>query len=161
MNTLEQDEMSQISNDEEFRQALHGLDATQQRLVAAMFVEHVLPLSSDERLSRVVKTALDKNASQDELASALKSARATTMDLHTRCGSEGNWTDQAGYFVGRAAIAAVTPQAQSKPGNPAWAAAMSSRMAQTSILIDDESSEISTHSENEWQYDTLSKFLNS
>jgi len=153
--------MSQITNDEEFRDALHSLDATQQRIVAGMFVEHVLPLSNDERLGRVVKTAMDKGASQDELSSALKSARATTMDLHTRCGSEGNWTDQASYFVGRAAIAAVTPQAQSKSGNPAWAAAMSCRMAQTSILIDDETSEISTHSENEWQYDVLTKFLNS
>jgi len=153
--------MGQINNDEEFRQALNKLDATQQRVVAAKFVEHVLPLSSDERLSRVVKVAIDSSASQDELVSALKTARATTLDLHTRCGSEGNWTDQAGYFVGRAAIAAVTPQSQSKSGNPAWAAAMSCRMAQTSILIDDESSDISTHSENEWQYDTLSKFLNS
>jgi hypothetical protein len=153
--------MSQINNDEEFRQALHGLDATQQRLAAAMFVEHVLPLSKDERLNRVIKIAKDKDASQDELSGALKSARTTTMDLHTRCGAEGNWTDQAGYFVGRAAIATVTPQAQCKTGNPAWAAAMSCRMAQTSILIDDESSEISTHSENEWQYDALSTFLKS
>lgn len=151
--------MSQITNDEEFRKALHGLDATQQRIVAAMFVEHVLQLSNDERLSRVVKTAKDKNASQDELSAALKSARAATMDLHARCGAEGNWTEQAGYFVARAAIAAVTPLAQSQSGNPAWQAAMSCRMAQTSIQIDDETSEVATHSENEWQYEILSNYL--
>jgi hypothetical protein len=153
--------MSQISNDEEFRKTLHGLDAIQQRVVAALFVEHVLPLSNDERLARVVKVATDSNDSQDELASALKSAKAATQDSHTRCGSEGNWTDQAGYFVARAAVAAVTPQAQTKSGSPAWQAAMSSRMAQTSILIDDVSQEVSTHSENEWQYEILSNFLKS
>ena len=152
--------MSQIISDEEFRQALHNLDATQQRLVAAQFVEHVLPLSNEVRISRAVKVAADKNASQDELSAALKSAKAATMDSHTRCGSEGNWTEQAGYFVARAAVASLTPAVQSK-SNPAWQAAMSSRMARTSLLIDDESSEISTHSENEWQYDVLSKFLNS
>lgn len=158
---LEQEEMSQISNDEEFRRALQGLDATQQRMLAAKFVEHVLALCSDERISRAVKVAADKNASQDELAAALKSARAATMDSHTRCGSEGNWTDQAGYFVARAAVAAITPQSQSASANPAWQAAMSSRMAQTSILIDDASSTGLTHSENEWQYDVLSKYLQS
>jgi len=152
--------MSQITSDEEFRKALHNLDATQQRVIAAKFVEHVLPLCSDERISRAVKVAADKNASKDELSAVLKSAKAATMDSHTRCGSEGDWTEQAGYFVARAAVAAVTPQAQSKT-NPAWSAAMSSRMAQTSILIDDESSAGKTHSENEWQYDVLSKYLKS
>ncbi|OOZ40007.1 hypothetical protein [Solemya elarraichensis gill symbiont] len=152
--------MSQITSDEEFRKALHNLDATQQRVIAAKFVEHVLPLSSDERISRVAKVAADEGASQDELAAALKSAKAAAIESHTRCGSEGDWIEQAGYFVARAAVAAVTPQAQSTK-NPAWSAAMSSRMARTSILIDDESSAGKTHSENEWQYDTLSEYLQS
>ena len=151
--------MSQITNDEQFKQALQGLDATQQRVVAAMFVEHVLSLNSDKRISSVIKIAMDKNATAEEISNALKSARAVTIDSHTRCGSEGDWTEQAGYFVARAAVAAVTPQ--SKSASPAWKAAMSSRMAQTSLLIDDESNEVPTHSENEWQYDTLTKYLNS
>lgn len=152
--------MGQISNDEEFRQALHTLDATQQRMIAARFVQHVLPLSSDDRLNQVVKVASDSDASEAALADALKTARAATFDSHTRCGSEGNWTEQAGYFVARAATAAVTPLAQSKGGSPSWQAAMSSRMAKTSILIDDESSEAPTHTENEWQYEILSDYLN-
>jgi hypothetical protein len=152
--------MGQISNDEEFRKALHTLDATQQRVIAARFVQHVLPLSNDERLSHVIKVANDSDASEAALAEALKSARAATIDSHTRCGSEGNWTEQAGYFVARAAVAAVTPMAQSKGGSPSWQAAMSSRMAKTSILIDDESSEAPAHSENEWQYQILSDYLN-
>jgi hypothetical protein len=153
--------MSQISNDTEFKQALQNLDSIQQRIVAAMFVEHVLPLSNDERLSRIVKVATNSNASQDEISNALRTAKAATFESHTRCGAECNWTEQAGYFVARAAVAAVTPQEQTASGNPAWQAAMSSRMAQTSKLIDDESGETKTHSESEWQYETLSNYLQS
>ncbi len=152
--------MSQITNDTEFKQALLGLDPAQQRAVAAKFVEHVLPLSTDERINRVVKIAADKDASADELSNALRTAKAATFDSHTRCGSEGNWTEQAGYFVSRAAMAAVTPCEQCASNSPAWQAAMSSRMAQTSILIDDESSEQPTHNESEWQYQFLSDHLN-
>ena len=151
--------MSQISNDTEFKQALQNLDATQNRVVAALFVEHVLPLCEDERINRVVKVATDSNASEDEISSALRSAKAATFDSHTRCGSEGNWTEQAGYFVARAVVAALTPPAQSRSSGPAWQAAMSCRMAQTSILIDNESDEVATTSENEWQYSILSDYL--
>ncbi len=153
--------MSQINNDAEFKQALHGLDAAQQRTVAAMFIEHVLSLSDDNRIKRAVKIASDDTASADEISDALKSAKAGIMDSSTRCGAEGNWTDQAGYFVARAAVAALTPQAQSKSGSPAWQAALSCRMAQTSIQIDSDSDEMPEHSESEWQYDILSNYLNS
>ncbi|OOZ44225.1 hypothetical protein [Solemya velum gill symbiont] len=152
--------MNQITSDEEFRKALQDLNETQQGVIAAKFVEHVLSLSTDERVGRVVKVAADESASQDELAAALKSAKAAAIESYTRCGSEGDWTEQAGYFVARAAVAAVTPQAQAKK-NPVWSAAMSSRMARTSMLIDDEQSAGKTHSENEWQYDTLSEYLQS
>ena len=65
--------MSQINNDTEFKQGLQQLDSLQQRIVAAKFVEHVLALSNDERLSHVVKLAADSNASEYELSNALKS----------------------------------------------------------------------------------------
>jgi hypothetical protein len=153
--------MSQISNDTEFKHTLQGLDATQQRAVAALFVEHVLTLSDDDRIKRAVKVATDDSASEGEISDALKSAKAAIMDSSTRCGAEGNWTDQAGYFVARAAVAAVTPAEQCKSGGPAWQAAMSSRMARTSILIDSDSDDVSVHSENEWQYGALSNYLQS
>ncbi|OAD19602.1 hypothetical protein THIOM_004756 [Candidatus Thiomargarita nelsonii] len=151
--------MSQITNDAEFKQALQGLDYAQQRVVAVMFIEHVLPLSSDERLNRVVKMASDPNASEDELSSALDSAKAATLDSHARCGAEGHWSEQAGYFVARAVVAAITPEAQSRASGPAWQAAISSRMAHISVLIDDESNELSIHTETEWQYQILSDYL--
>ena len=153
--------MSQINNDADFKQVLQKLDAAQQRTVAALFVEHVMSLNNDDRIERVVKVAADNSATDGEISDALRSAKAATMDCSTRCGAEGNWTDQAGYFVARAAVAAMTPVAQSRAGGPAWQAAMSGRMAQTSILIDDDSDEVPEHSENEWQYDILSSYLQS
>lgn len=151
--------MNQISNDVEFRKVLERLNPVKQRTVAAAFVAHVLPLSNDERLNRVVSIAAVEHVMEDELMNALKSARAATFDSHTRCGSEGNWIDQAGYFVARAAVAAVTPPAQARAGGVAWQAAMSSRMARTSMLIDDGAGKASAQAENEWQYQALSDYL--
>jgi hypothetical protein len=150
--------MTRVSNDTEFRTALDALDPTRQRLVAARFVENVLALCSDERIARVLRVAGNGEASADELAEALKTARATTFDCHTRCGSEGDWSEQAGYFVARAATAALTPIAQ-MPSGPAWQAALSSRMAQTSKSIvtgDDTAGQ-----EGNQQYRILSEFLDS
>ena len=152
--------MSDINNDADFRRILENLGSVQQRQVAALFVEHVLPLSEDKRLDRVIKTAADADASEEEMTAALKTARAVTFDSHARCGAEGHWCDQAGYFVARAAVAATTLPVHSRAGGPAWQAAMSARMAHTSMLIDDVSEQHSAHTECEWQYQSLSDHLN-
>lgn len=152
--------MIDISNDTDFRRIVEALDPVQQRRLAALFVKHVLPLSADKRLDRVLKTAADAQASEEEIAAALKTARAVTFDSHARCGAEGHWCDQAGYFVARAAVAATTPAAHSRAGGPAWQAAMSARMAHTSMLIDDVNDQHSAHTECEWQYRSLSDHLN-
>ena len=152
--------MSDIKNEEEFKRELEALDDLRQRQVAALFVKHVLPLSADKRLERALKTASDEDATEEELAAALKLAHAVTFDSHARCGAEGHWSDQAGYFVARAAVAAVTPPSHSRVGGPAWQAAMSSRMAYTSMLIDDVTDQHSAHTECEWQHQSLSEYLN-
>ena len=151
--------MTDIDNDTDFRHLLEGLGEVQQRQVAARFVQHVLALSGDKRLERVLKTAADKDATAEELAAALKTAHAVTFESHARCGAEGHWSDQAGYFVARAAVAATTPPVHSRQGGPAWQAAMSARMAYTSMLIDDVSNQ-SAHTECEWQYKALADYLN-
>jgi hypothetical protein len=151
--------MTQISNDIEFRKAIDYLDFTKQRALAGLLVKNVLELCDDKRITHVVETAINTDASDAELAAALNEARTTTLDCHTRCGAEGDWKAQAGYFVARAATAAVTPESQSKGGGPAWQAAMSSRMARTSMLIDVEES--ATSNESEQQYQILSDYLNS
>lgn len=152
--------MSEMCNDKEFRKTLESLDPSQQREVAVMFVNHVLPLCQDKRLERVLKIAADADASDEELAAVLKTAHAVTFDSHARCGADCHWSDQAGYFVARAAVAATTPPAHSRAGGPAWQAAMSARMAHTTSLIDDVSNTQSAHTECLWQYQSLSDYLN-
>lgn len=150
--------MSQISNDLEFRRRLDRLDRTQQRTLAASFIDHVLSLSNDERVARAVKVAADVNASNDELNGALHSVTAAAMDSHARCGADCKWTDHAGYFVARATMAALSPEGQAS-GNPAWQAAMSSRMARTCISID--STDDGGEEEQAEQYRILNNYLNS
>ena len=152
--------MNDINNEADFKQVLRSLGDVQQRQVAALFVKHVLELSDDKRLDRVIKTAADAEATDEELAAALKTAHAVTFDSHARCGAEGHWSDQAGYFVARAAVAATTSEEHSRVGGPAWQAAMQTRMAYTSMLIDDETDKHSAHTECEWQYQALSDYLN-
>ena len=152
--------MNDIGNEAEFKQLLEGLGPVQQRQVAALFVKHVLPLSNDKRLDRVVRTACDPEATKEELSAALRSAMAVTFDSHAVCGAEGHWSDQAGYFVARAAVAATTSPEHARAGGAAWQAAMSARMAHTSMLIDDVSNEHSAQSECEWEHQCLSDFIN-
>ncbi len=151
--------MTTITNDIEFRQVLEGLEYSKQRELAGLFVQNVLGLSSDDRIKRVIKVALDAEADTDELANALTTAKATMLDCHARCGAEGDWRHQAGYFVARAATSALTPEGQCRSGGPAWQAAMSSRMARTSIVID--SGDAVPSDESEQQYRILSNYLNS
>lgn len=148
--------MSRITNDSEFRTALEQLDATRQRLVAARFVGNVLTLSTDARVSSALAVAADADAPAGALADALRSVKAATIDCHARCGADGDWDAQAGYFVSRAAIAALTPPGQ-LPGGSAWQAAMSARMAQTSKSIVSGSA---TVQESEQQYRLLEDYLN-
>ena len=54
--------MTDISNEADFKRELESLDDLQQRQVAALFVNHVLSLSEDKRLERVVK---DRDADAD------------------------------------------------------------------------------------------------
>jgi hypothetical protein len=150
--------MTEIHNDAEFRQKLESLDPDRQRILAARFVENVLPFCNDERVSRIVKIAADPHASADELATALRTAKVAIIDSHARCGAEGDWKDQAGYFVARAAAAAVSPAGQSA-GGPAWQAAMASRMAATCRSID--STEDNAGQARMQQYLILSEFLTS
>jgi hypothetical protein len=152
--------MSEMCNDTEFRKTLESLEPAQQRDIAVTFVTHVRALSDDNRLDRVLKVAADADASEEELAAALKTAHAVTFDSHARCGADCHWSDQAGYFVARSAVAAITPVENSRVGGPAWQAAMSARMAYTTSLIDDASNTQSAHTECLWQYEALSDYLN-
>ena len=149
--------MSTISNDNQFREALNRLTLAQQRAVGARFVENVLSLSSDQRVAQVLAVAKDANASEDAVSLARRSIKAASLEAHTRCGSDGEWIDQAGYFVARAAEACLEPEGRSQGKGPAWKAAMSARMARTCLAAD--SDQDSHDSESQAQYNMLISYL--
>lgn len=149
--------MSAITTEKAFREAIDALDKQQQRILAGRFAEQVLPLSSDKRLESIVAVATDPDASDEALRNAWKSAKTASVELSARCGADGDWTDQADYFVARAAAAALTPAEMSKVGGPAWQAAMNARMAQTCNLIG--ASDEAVEQVRQQQYQLLSDFL--
>ncbi len=150
--------MAEITNDDDFRRLLDGLDTGGQRAVAARFVENVLSLCGDDRIRHVTEILSKPDASEDNLSMAFHTARTVTVDTHNRCGAECDWQDQAGYFVARAALAAVTP-AEQLAGGPAFQAAMSSRMARTCMGIG--AAEDTAGQERQAQYRILSEFIKS
>lgn len=150
--------MSEISNDTEFQQALGKLDLGRQRQVAARFIENVLTLSDDPRVGRAAQAAGDANASPDDLNNAYRAAKGAALEAHARCGADGEWSDQTGYFVARAAEAAVAPQVRSEGKGPAWKAAMSCRMARTCLAADTD--EDAHDKESHTQYRILAAYLN-
>ena len=150
--------MSAITTDAQMREAISEMDIPRQRALAARFIEHVLELSGDERVGRAVETAASPDAEESQLSNALRGAKAAALDAHARCGADGEWTDQAGYFVARAAEAAVAPQVRSHGRGPAWQAALSCRMARTAQTT--ETDEDAHDSESQAQYRILNDYLN-
>ena len=148
--------MASISNDTEFRAALEGLDIAGQRRVGALFVDNVLELAKDPRINNALAAARDSEISEEAMALARRGIKAASLEAHTRCGAEGEWTDQAGYFVARAAEACLEPEGRSSK-SPAWKAAMSARMARTCLAAD--SDEDSHDSESAAQYQILASYL--
>lgn len=149
--------MTTINDEKSFREAIWAMKYPQQRAVAALFAESVLGLSKDDRLPRLVTVAKDPNTTKDELNAAFKTAKQASVEGSTRCGADGDWTDQASYFVARAVTAAVTPESQSRGAGPALQAAMNSRMATTCRSI--EEGEGVMESETNYQYKILDEFL--
>jgi hypothetical protein len=123
--------MSTIKNDTEFRAALDGLDVARQREVGALFVEHVLDLTSDARVQQVLAAARDREISDDAMTLARRTVKAAVLEAHARCGADGDWSEQADYFVARAAEACLKPQDAGSSKSPAWLAAMNARMSRT------------------------------
>lgn len=145
-----------ISNDSEFKAALSGLSRAGQRLVAARFAENVMVLSKDARVKIAIKSAKRTDITDDELAAALQSAKAASVESFTQCGHECDWNSQAGHFVAEAVLACVKPV---KPGgNPAWDAAMHARMARTCKTI--ATGHGTDNAEAAAQYRILAEFLN-
>lgn len=149
--------MRAITDDKQFRSALNQLDAAQQRAVGALFVEHVLELSRDPRVAQAVAAARDPELGEEAMNLVRRSIKAASLEAHTRCGADGEWVDQAAYFVARAAEACVEPEGRSQGKGAAWKAAMNARMARTCLAADGD--EDSHDSESQAQYNILNSHL--
>ena len=149
--------MSDISNDSQFRDALNGLGQQQQREVGALFVEHVLSLNDDVRVAQALNAARNPGLEEEAMNLVRRSIKAACLEAHARCGADGDWNDQAGYFVARAAEACVEPEGRSQAKGAAWKAAMTARMARTCLAA--ESDEDSHDSESQTQYQILTSYL--
>ncbi|MGB5453455.1 MAG: hypothetical protein WBM71_13850 [Sedimenticolaceae bacterium] len=149
--------MSTIIDDKQFRTALNELGIAQQRAVGALFVEHVLELSEDPRVANALAAARDAELGEEAMNLVRRSIKAASLEAHTRCGSDGEWSDQAAYFVARAAEACVEPEGRSQGKGPAWKAAMSARMARTCLAADGD--EDYHDSESQAQYNILKSYL--
>lgn len=149
--------MDIITNDSEFRAALDGLSDDRQRAVGALFVENVIDLNDDERVAKALAAASDPEIGDEAMGLVRRAVKAAALEAHTRCGADGEWDDQASYFVARAAEACVEPQVRSQAKGPGWKAAMSARMARTCLAAD--SDEDSHDSESHAQYTILTNYL--
>ncbi len=146
-----------INNDAEFKVALNGLDIHQQRRVAVAFVESVLPLCPDNRVSAALGMVKRAGVGDAELAAAYREANSARVELFTQCGKEADWPAQAGHFVAKAALCCVKPD---QPGsNLAWEAAMAARLARTCETVAEGAGTENREAEN--QYRILYDLLNS
>ena len=145
-----------ISNDTDFKSVLAGLPVTQQRQLAARFVQQVFPLSDDARIKAALDTARRADITDAELTLAAQASNSARVESFTRCGKEADWSAQAGHFVARAAVACVKPAEAGD--NLAWEAAMQARLARTCQTVADGSG--TDNREAEVQYRILDVFLN-
>lgn len=149
--------MSTITNDNEFRAALEGLEIARQREAAALFVEHVLDLTSDPRVKQALAAARDLEISDEAMTLARRTVKAAVIDAHTRCGADGDWSEQADYFVARAAEACLKPEDAGSSKSPAWLAAMNARMSRTCQAAETDGA--ARDAESAAQYEILARYL--
>lgn len=149
--------ITQVTNDTELRAILKKLSKPHQREVGALFVDSVLSLNDDPRVSRAIDTAHNAEATAEELEVVFKAVKRAMIDSRTRCGADCDWDDQAVHFVARAATAVVAPEGQCAAKDPLWQTVQSCRMARNCSLIakDDDSPNPEAHN----QYAIMNQFL--
>jgi hypothetical protein len=145
-----------IGNDHALKTALDALNPTQQRVLGGLFVDKVLELCDDPRVSRAVQVAVDPNATEAALDDAFRAAKAVAVKTYTDCGKDTDWMNQAAHFVAAAAAAALTPATQQGKDNTAWKAAMQARMARNCEMIEHQDG--GPHNEAEVQYELAGSF---
>jgi hypothetical protein len=149
--------MATITNDSEFRAALDGMETARQREAGALFVEHVLDLTSDPRVKQALVAARDLDISDESMTLARRTIKAAVLDAHARCGADGDWSEQADYFVARAAEACLKSSDAGSSKGPAWLAAMNARMSRTCHAAEADGE--AQDAESAAQYEILARYL--
>lgn len=149
---------TQISNDQQLREALTNLSAQQQRALGGLYVSNVSHLSGDSRISRAIEMAAKGDITPQELEDAYKSVKAFATQSYTACGRDADWAAQAEHFVAAAATACLAPQEADEQSNNAWKAAMQARMAKNCEMILNDAGEIDNEAQK--QYQIATQFLN-
>jgi hypothetical protein len=142
-----------ISNEKDFKAKLGDLSLSQQRQIAARFVQRVFGLSNDVRVKAAMEVAMRPDISDAELTVVAAAANSARVESFTQCGKETDWNAQAGHFVAKAAVACVGAASPTL----AWDAAMQARMARTCETV--ATGEGTQNREAEEQYRILEDFL--
>lgn len=145
--------MSQINNDHEMREQMAALDVSELRVVAALFVQSILDIGEDAKISAALDVASRASVTEEEQAAAYKLARAASVETATRCGADCNWQDQAAHFVARATSTLLAPNTKDMP----WQVATNCRLARNCALL--AQGDDSENPEVENQYNILDEFL--
>ena len=150
---------TQITNDQQLREALNNLNPQQQRELGGLYVSNVSHLSADPRINRALDAASRADISPQELEDAYKSVKTFATQSYTACGRDADWAAQAEHFVAAAATACLAPDEQSgAKSNNAWKAAMQARMAKNCEMILNDAGELANEAEK--QYRIAEKYLN-
>lgn len=146
-----------ISNDQELRSALDALSLTQQRTLGARFAQNVSTVTKNPRLLKALEVATTVDSANQEREDAYKAAKSIAVQTYTSCGRDADWDAQAEHFVASACAATLIPDALlTEKSNPAWKAAIQSRMAKNCLMI--ESGDGAVDNEAEQQYKIAEEF---
>ncbi len=150
---------TQITNDQQLREALNNLSTQQQRELGGRYVSSVSHLSGDARISRAVEVSAKAEIAPQELEETYKSVKAFATQSYTACGADADWAAQAEHFVAAAAAASLAPQETGAQSNNAWKAAMQARMAKNCEMILNDAGEVDNEAQK--QYQIAEQFLSS
>jgi len=141
-----------INNDQAFKNALNNLSRQQQRLLGARFTQSVSGPVDNPRLAGALKVAMLPESTDQELKDAYKVAKSIATKTYNACGRDADWGLQAEHFAAAACAATLTPDAlTAETFNPAWKAAIQSRMAKNCQMIESDSGELENEADRQYR----------
>ena len=150
-----------INNDQDFKKAISELNITDQRKLAAKFVESVLYLNPDPLIKNALEIAGKKilsDSDTEQFEEAYKNIKSLAVNTYTACGGDADWPAQAAHFIATATKACLTPAERLDNNNKlAWKCAMQSRMAKNCEMIESDNDVIDNEAQN--QYIIINNFV--